>query len=122
MSLDIGKSPLLHIIFKRFTHKCRRLLIAKLLDECERLVGRSTTSTRQIVHNVAFDVPVKYNGDQIQFKMQADTFITSKRAIQPAPKDGYQTVELPDIFPLKPTISMPQSNIYQLKDHYRTRN
>lgn len=66
-----------------------------------------------------FVVPVQHNGDQIQFKVHADTFITAKRAIQPAATDAHQSLELPDIFPLKPTISMPQSNIYQLKDHYR---
>lgn len=101
----------------------RRLLLAKLLDECEHLAGRSTSASRHIVHNVPVNVTLQRNGEPIRFDVHADTFVAAKRPIQPATaavsSEATAQAQLPDIFPLKATISLPQSNIYRLIDHYR---
>lgn len=98
----------------------RKLLLSKLVFETEKLAGRSTTSFRKIVNDVAFTVPFEKEGDRIRIDIHADTFITSKKPIQADESNANPTSsELPKLFPLKHTISMPTSNIYTSEDFYR---
>ncbi len=57
-------------------------------------------------------------------EITAETFMTSKQPIAATTKHKteFNENELPDIFPSKYTISMPQENIYQLRDMYREYN
>lgn len=98
----------------------RRLLLSKLVFECEKLAGRSTTSFRKIVNDVAFAVPFEKEGDRVHIDIHADTFITSKKPIQlDEASESDTNRELPKLFPLKHTISMPTSNIYNVENLYR---
>lgn len=84
------------------------------------MAGRTITSTRQIVHNVPFSVPIERDGDLIRFGVHAESFITSKRPIaQPADADQHINAELPDLFPIKHTISLPKSHFYKQTNQYR---
>lgn len=109
------------MLSNRWFSSFSRLLLAKLVDECEKLAGRSVTSTRQIVNDVLFSVPLERAGDLIRFDVHAETLIASKRAL-PADSSSaahQQVATLPNLFPLRHTISMAQQNIYKLTDHYR---
>lgn len=96
------------------------MLLSKLVFETEKLAGRSTTSSRKIVNDVAFAVPFEKDGDHIRIDIRADTFITSKKPIQlDVSNSSPANAELPKLFPLKHTISMPTTNIYNFNDFYR---
>lgn len=53
-------------------------------------------------------------------EVHADTFITSKKSLQSFEFEGSaEEEELPNIFPIKATITLPTRNIYENKDIYR---
>lgn len=96
------------------------MLISKALFECEKLAGRSTTAGRKIVNDVNFTVPYEKDGDLVQISVHAETFVTSKKPIKPThPENSVSDAELPSLFPIKYTVSMPQEHIYKLRDVYR---
>lgn len=89
--------------------------------ECEKLAGRSTTTTRKIISDAFFVVPFVRDESRIQSEITVETFMTAKRPISVAePVTHMANAELPDILPLNCTISLPQENIYKLRDSYRT--
>lgn len=91
-----------------------------MVFECEKLAGRTTTSCRKIINDVQFNVPFDKDGDLIQIDVKAETFMTSKKAISPIDQEFTGTeYELPNLFPMKHTISLPHTNIYKLQDVYR---
>lgn len=96
------------------------LLATRLLNHCERISGRSVTATRRIINDAMFIAPIEKDGDLIQMELLAETLVTSKKPISPfALKIKSEDVELPDLFPLKHTISIPKVNIYQKRSVYR---
>lgn len=98
----------------------RRLLINKLIFECEKLSGNSVTSRRKIFDNALFNVSHTKDGDLLQFELTADTFMTSTKPIE-AVKGKYEA-ELPDLYPIKHTITIPKTNIYTTKNSYPLRS
>lgn len=65
-------------------------------------------------------MPIEKDGDVLQMELTAETFLTSKKPIAAVSKiEMTETNQLPELFPLKYTISMPRENIYQLRDIYR---
>lgn len=53
-------------------------------------------------------------------EVHAETFITSKKSLQSFEFEGsVEEQELPNIFPIKATITLPTRNIYENKDIYR---
>lgn len=97
-----------------------KLTIAKLLLHCERMAGRSLTSSRKIVSDAFFSFPYERDNDLIQFEIQAETMMISKTPIQDFPVDrNIASLELPDLFPVKATITIPTYNIYEKRDIYR---
>lgn len=73
------------------------------------------------MNDIGFAVPFEKEGDRIRIDIHADTFITSKKPIQLDESNTEQTSgrELPKLFPLKHTISMPTTNMYDVKNFYR---
>lgn len=91
-----------------------------MLNHCERLAGRMITSSRKIVNNAYFVVPVEKEGDFIQFEHRVETLITSRKPLKHVNvEDNAEKSLLPNIFPLKHTVSIPQTNIYEKKHIYR---
>lgn len=68
-----------------------------------------------------FVVPIKKDGDVLQMEITVDAFVTSKKPIAAVAANRTEFLEsqLPDLFPMKYTVAMPQENIYQLRDSYR---
>lgn len=100
-----------------------QLIISKLIHNCEKLAGRTTTTARKIVNDAYFIVPYQKDGDVIQMEINAETLITSKKAIQPF-DDPFETddSDIPSLFPLKHTITLPPSNIYRNRSVFREFN
>jgi len=104
--------------------KCR-LIIAKLLLECEKLVGFETTTERRVLHDVLFHVPFDKDEVFYQFEYCAETFISSKNPINNKNLvDGLSPVsdELPEIYPLTCDASIPQTNLYSIRNIYPISN
>lgn len=123
-SLILGKSKFSlpsHLLdLKKPLQYFSLLLATRLINHCERFAGRSVTSTRKIINDAYFVAPFEKDGDLIQMEMQAETFITSKKPLG-SQKVNFKSeeVELPNLFPLKHTVSIPQCNIYEKKNVYR---
>lgn len=100
-----------------------RLLLSKLLVHCERFTGPSVATSRKILSNVRFVVPLAKDLDRIQLSLRADTFITSSAAITPYDSSVYrpQDQTLPDLFPLRETVTMPSSHFYEWRTEYPIR-
>uniref|UniRef100_W8CD51 Large ribosomal subunit protein mL37 n=1 Tax=Ceratitis capitata TaxID=7213 RepID=W8CD51_CERCA len=92
------------------------LLLNKLLTECEKYAGPNITSQRRLVNNVNFNVTVLKNETLLQFGIDAQKMITSSRPIKPI--KGKYDGELPDLHPLKCTISLPKHSIYANETSY----
>lgn len=95
-----------------------RLLFSKTIQECDKLAGKSTALSRNIVKDAFFVVPIEKDGDVLQIEIHAETYLTSKKPIATVHTEITDD-QLPDLFPLKYTISMPKRNIYQLRNIYR---
>lgn len=89
----------------------------KLIAECEKLSGRSVASRRRLLDQVDFKVTVPKGDDLLQFDVSAEKLITSSRPIEQI-KVKYDG-ELPDLYPIKYTISLPKKNIYTTETFYR---
>ncbi|XP_055902588.1 39S ribosomal protein L37, mitochondrial [Eupeodes corollae] len=98
----------------------RRLLINKLIFECEKLSGNSVTSRRQIFDNANFNVNLLKDDDLLQFELCAETLMTATKPIE-AVKGKYEG-EIPDLYPIKHTITIPKRNIYAPKNSYPLRS
>lgn len=78
------------------------------------------TKGRGIVNDAFFVVPLQKEGDLIQFEVLAETFVVSKKTIQPVNfGSSSDQMEIPNIFPLKHTVSIPTVNLYQRRMIYR---
>uniref|UniRef100_U5EPB1 Large ribosomal subunit protein mL37 n=1 Tax=Corethrella appendiculata TaxID=1370023 RepID=U5EPB1_9DIPT len=95
-----------------------RLIISRLINHCERLVSRSILNERKIIQNAFFVLPLVKDENLIQLELHADTFMTSSRPLKPVTEDRMKDSLLPNIFPLKDTITIPMQNIYEIRDIY----
>ncbi|KAM7364116.1 mitochondrial ribosomal protein L37 [Cochliomyia hominivorax] len=93
-----------------------RLLTNKLIAECEKLSGRNVSAQRRVLDQVDFKVTVPKGEELLQFEISAEKLITSSRPIEQI-KVKYDC-ELPDLYPVKYTISMPKKNIYTTETFY----
>ncbi|KRF99937.1 uncharacterized protein Dwil_GK27784 [Drosophila willistoni] len=87
-----------------------RLLLNKLLFEIEKLAGRSVSVRRKLVDNAGFKTSISKDGDLLGFDTKADKLICSTRALSTI--KGKFDGDLPDLYPMKCTISIPKCQIY----------
>lgn len=89
----------------------------KLISECEKLAGRSITSRRRILDGADFTVSIRRNGDIVQSNVTIEKLITAQAPLEVV-KERLEC-ELPDLHPIKCTISMPKKNIYTTETRFR---
>lgn len=96
------------------------LLSTRFLNHCERFQGHIRSQDRKRVNDAFFIAPFKSLDEHVQLEVTAETFMTSRKPIQPFNiKLSSEDDVLPDIFPIKPTISIPQFNFYNETCVYR---
>lgn len=96
------------------------LLSTRFLNHCERFYGHTVAADRKIINNAFFVAPFDKDGDQIQLELTAETFMSSRKAINPFKVQIQQEQNtLPDIFPVKHTVSIPQHHFYKKQNVYR---
>lgn len=96
------------------------LLSSRLISHCERYHGHTIAADRKIVSDAFFVTPFSREGSTVQFELSAETFVTSKKPIAAFDVDqSIKDQEIPDIFPLKNTISIPKVHFYDERSDYR---
>lgn len=74
----------------------------------------------KVINDAFFVAPFVKNEANIQAEVTAETFVTSKKPISPFDMRAEANAqELPDIFPLLPTVSIPKSHFYKQQIVYR---
>ncbi|XP_062127244.1 large ribosomal subunit protein mL37 isoform X2 [Drosophila sulfurigaster albostrigata] len=96
-----------------------RLLMNKLLFEIEKLAGRSVTVRRKLIDNVTFQTSLIKDNDVLVFKISGDKLISSARPLDAI--KGKFNGDLPDLYPMKSTVSMPKQHIYTENTFYPIR-
>jgi hypothetical protein len=99
---------------------CSMLLSTRLLNHCERFHGHTVAADRKIINDAFFVVPFDKDGAQVQFEVTAETFMSSRKPINPFKVQIQpEQAQVPDIFPIKSTVSIPQVNFYKKQNFYR---
>ncbi|XP_058130584.1 large ribosomal subunit protein mL37 [Anopheles ziemanni] len=96
------------------------LILSKLVTHCERFAGPSVNANRKVVYNAQFLVPITKDGERTLLNLKADSMIISNAPIHPLDTAVYRPMDqdLPALFPLKETVSIPQHNIYDWRNEY----
>ena len=101
------------------------LLSSKLIQLCEFAYanGCNAVSSRALVQDGTVFVPLEKDGDLIQLELTADFLLNSTIPL-PAYADADEVhktreIPLPDLYPMKHTITLEKENIYQIKHVFR---
>lgn len=98
---------------------CSKLIVSKLLHLLETHADNNIVKERFLFNDLLFSFPFEKYGDLIQFQLTADTLLTASRPLSPVYVADTEEYELPDIFPVKATITLNPQNIYELRTLYR---
>ncbi|XP_032578899.1 39S ribosomal protein L37, mitochondrial [Drosophila sechellia] len=96
--------------------RVNRLLVNKLLHESEKLAGRSVSVQRKLIDNASFKTSLSRDGDLLGFSINAEKVVFANRAIESV--KGKFEGDLPDLYPMKSTISIPKYHIYRTENLY----
>ncbi|KAH8306456.1 hypothetical protein KR018_011842 [Drosophila ironensis] len=99
--------------------RVNRLLINKLLQEAEKLAGHAVSSRRKLVDNAPFRASISKDDSQLGFEVTAEKVVFANRAIEAI--KGKFDGNLPDLYPMKSTISIPKEHIYVTNNFYPLR-
>lgn len=102
-------------------NRCFRslLLATRLLNHCERFQGHILAAERRTVNDSFFAASVENQGELIQFEVTGETFMTSKKPLSSFRMEAESEQVIPDIFPLKNTVSIPKTYFYEKRNIYR---
>ncbi|XP_050294808.1 39S ribosomal protein L37, mitochondrial [Anthonomus grandis grandis] len=95
-----------------------KLLVSRLLNLVETTSDINVTRQRYLADNLYFSYPFERNGDLIQFQLQGDTVLLAKNPLAPITRQPINELDLPDIFPIKPTVTLNEENIYVVENIY----
>ncbi|XP_061397031.1 large ribosomal subunit protein mL37 [Musca vetustissima] len=90
-----------------------RVLLNKLLNECEKLSSADVSTNRRIIDDAVYKVTLPINECLLQMNITANKIITTQKPIEPL-KGRFES-ELPELYPTKSTISLPHGNCYTLE-------
>lgn len=75
---------------------------------------------RYLLNDLFFSFPFEYFGSLIQFQLTGDNVLVASKPLKPVYSESTEGLPLPDIFPIKPTITLNIQNMYKLDNIYRT--
>lgn len=93
--------------------------MGKLLNLIETSSDSELVKQRFLTDNVIFSYPFERDNDLIQFELLGDFVLLSKEPLNPVTHQSTREFDLPDIHPIKPTITLNEENIYVLDNIYR---
>lgn len=85
----------------------------------ESVADKNLAKQRIIMNNAKFFVPLKKDEDLLQLELSADKILLSKKPLDILTQDSGENMELPNLFPVKPTITFVPENIYEANNIYR---
>ncbi|KAI4467271.1 mitochondrial ribosomal protein l37 [Holotrichia oblita] len=94
------------------------LLISKLLQLIEVLVEPEVVRNKAIFNDLYFTYPFEKYNDLILFELSGDTLLTSSQPLKRIHGDNTSYINLPDIQPMKETITLNKEHIYRLQNCY----
>ncbi|CAH0550591.1 unnamed protein product [Brassicogethes aeneus] len=97
-------------------------LVSKLIQLIENNSDESIVNDRYLFNDLFFSFPFEKNGNLIQFQLKGDSLLTSKKPLNAVSKNSLDGIDLPDIAPLKETITLNEENVYKLQDIYPISN
>uniref|UniRef100_A0A182YKH1 Large ribosomal subunit protein mL37 n=1 Tax=Anopheles stephensi TaxID=30069 RepID=A0A182YKH1_ANOST len=97
-----------------------QLILSKFVTHCDRFAGRSVNANRKVVFNARFLVPLVKEGERVLLNLKAESMIISHDPLKPLDTAVYRPMdqEVPSLFPLKETVSIPVQNIYDWRNDY----
>ncbi|XP_060528750.1 large ribosomal subunit protein mL37 [Cylas formicarius] len=98
--------------------RVHKLLITKLLSLIEKTSSQDLVKNKYVSDDLYFSFPFERFGENIQFQLLGDIVLTSSEPLSVVSSDSTSEFELPDLAPIKPTISLTPENIYVMKDVY----
>ncbi|XP_008471108.1 uncharacterized protein LOC103508338 [Diaphorina citri] len=95
------------------------LVSNKLLQLCES-ISPLDISTRAVLNNARFQLTIEKDEDLVQFALRGDKVLMADSSL-PSFLDNHQSasaIDLPNLYPLKPTISMEKNHFYKRDDFF----
>ncbi|KAI5746187.1 hypothetical protein M8J77_000919 [Diaphorina citri] len=95
------------------------LVSNKLLQLCES-ISPLDISTRAVLNNARFQLTIEKDEDLVQFALRGDKVLMADSPL-PSFLDNHQSasaIDLPNLYPLKPTISMEKNHFYKRDDFF----
>lgn len=74
---------------------------------------------RYLLSDLFFSFPFEYFGDLIQFQLTGNAVLVAEKPLKPVFTASTQSHKIPDIFPVKPTVTLNLQNFYDLNNIYR---
>lgn len=114
------RSNITNCIFFNFNYFVfSKLIILKLLHLIETHSKHDLTKERYVLNDLFFSFPFEYFGDLIQFQLTGDAVLVAANPLKPVYADSTEQFALPDIYPIKPTVTLTPQNFYDLDSIYR---
>lgn len=96
------------------------ILCNRLIHLCELIAGLQVSQNRYKFEDAYFSVPLLREEDVIQSQIRADLLVLSRNPLKKLENsDSTLNTELPDMSPMKYTISLPEENFYELENIFR---
>ncbi|XP_053669887.1 39S ribosomal protein L37, mitochondrial [Anopheles nili] len=97
-----------------------KLILSKLLTHCERFAGWTVNANRRVVYDTRVLVPLVKADEKILLNVTTEQMIISHEPLEPLDTSVYRPLdlEIPSLFPLKETVSLPVENIYDWRNDY----
>lgn len=77
------------------------------------------TQTKYVVNDVESQTLFGKEGDLIKFHDVSNILVTSNKPVQHDTEKDIPFVEIPDLYPVKYTITMPGEHFYEESSNYR---
>ncbi|KAJ3647624.1 hypothetical protein Zmor_019491 [Zophobas morio] len=95
-----------------------KLLLNNLLQLIENSSDLEVVKQRYVLDDTHFSYNFEKSSDLIQFELTGDTLLTSTKPLPAVTEEPTESFQLPDIHPIKPTITLNKENIYEVRGIY----
>lgn len=95
------------------------LMVSKLLQLIESISDQQLVQKRYLFSDLLFSYPFTRQEQSVQFQLSGDFLLTSSSPLPLITNHSTKDLDLPDIYPVEPTVSLNKDNIYKLENIYR---
>ncbi|KAK9877513.1 hypothetical protein WA026_018622 [Henosepilachna vigintioctopunctata] len=106
----------------KITHgRINQLMTSKLLHLLETNENYDIVKKRYILNDLLFSFPFERDGSLIQFQLTGDSVVVSDKPLNPIIEKSMSEWKVPDLHPLKCTVTLNEENIYEIENIYPIR-